>query len=54
MNMRREFFYLTPAEVKAAISDEGLNTVVTEFIEEAPAEEWRISENTRQSTVTQT
>ena len=45
-----EVFYLTPAEVKAAIVDEGLNTVVTEFIEEAPAEEWRVSENTRHGT----
>ena len=50
VNKRREFFYLTPAEVKAAIVDEGLNTVVTEFIEEAPAEQWRVSENTRQGT----
>ena len=48
VNLRREFFYLTPGDVKEALADaEGLDSVVTEFVEEAEAEEWRTSETSR-------
>ena len=47
VNMRREFFYLAPSEVRAALSEEGLAGTMTEFVEDAEAEEWRASEATR-------
>ena len=46
-NLRREFFYVNPAEVKRALIDSGLLAVVTEFVEEPEAEQWHVSENTR-------
>ena len=48
VNMRREFFYLTPGEVAAALAvGDGPEAVVTEFVEEPEAAEWHMSQNTR-------
>lgn len=46
VNHRREFFYVTPAEVRAAL-EEYVGHVVVEFSELAEALEWRQSTNTR-------
>ncbi|MGV9824621.1 DUF4041 domain-containing protein [Gordonia sp. NPDC003429] len=44
VNLRREFFYATPAEVRAVIDTQLKDQVeVVEFIEAAPAEEYRLS-----------
>lgn len=48
-NLRREFFYVNPADVKRALMDSGLLAVVTEFVEEPEAEQWHVSENTRRA-----
>ena len=48
VNHRREFFYATPAEVKAALEeDDDLTAYVTEFVELAEAVEWHQSVNSR-------
>ena len=48
VNLRREFFYLTPAEVKEVLVDNSsLTAYVTEFVEAPEAVEWHMSENTR-------
>lgn len=48
VNLRREFFYLTPGEVKEAlVGNNELTTYVTEFVETPEAVEWHMSENTR-------
>lgn len=47
VNMRREFFYTTPSNVRQALSESGRMNVVTEFVEEPEAEQWHISENVR-------
>lgn len=47
VNMRREFFYATPDDVRDALPEMGLSNIVTEFHSEALAEEWRASESTR-------
>ncbi len=47
VNMRREFFYATPDDVRDALPEMGLTNIVTEFHSEALAEEWRASEATR-------
>ena len=50
VNMRREFFYLTPGEVAAELAvGDGPEAVVTEFVEEPEAAEWHMSQNTRQA-----
>ncbi len=50
VNMRREFFYLTPGEVAAELAvGNGPEAVVTEFVEEPEAAEWHMSQNTRQA-----
>lgn len=50
VNMRREFFYATPAEVRDALVELG-NDHVLEFNEEVEAIEWRASEPRRRSEV---
>lgn len=45
VNLRREFFYATPVEVEAALTQ--ADGSVLEFVEEADAEEWHQSENER-------
>lgn len=50
VNLRREFFYATPEDVRDALPGMGLSSVVTEFHTEALAEEWNTSESTRQHT----
>ena len=48
VNLRREFFYLTPAEVREAlVDDNSLAAYVTDFVETPKAVEWHMSENTR-------
>ena len=47
VNRRKEFFRTTPKKVKKALKRMDMLTVVTEFNEEAPAEDWRMSENQR-------
>ena len=48
VNMRREFFYLTPGEVAAELAaGDGPDAVVTEFVEAPEAAEWHMSQNTR-------
>ena len=47
VNLRREFFYATPDNVREALPEMGLSNIVTEFHSEALAEEWRASESTR-------
>lgn len=48
VNMRREFFYLTPGEVASALTaSDGSGAVLTEFVEEPEAAEWHMSQNTR-------
>ncbi|MYB43445.1 MAG: DUF4041 domain-containing protein [Acidimicrobiia bacterium] len=50
VNLRREFFYATPAEVRQALEENSDWTAyVTEFIEDAEAIEWHTSENSRPS-----
>ena len=50
VNMRREFFYLTPGEVAAALAvGDGPEAVLTEFVEEPEAAEWHMSQNTRRA-----
>ena len=50
VNMRREFFYLTPNEVAAALAvGDGPEAVLTEFVEEPEAAEWHMSQNTRRA-----
>ena len=50
VNMRREFFYLTPGEVAAELAaGDGPEAVVTEFVEEPEAAEWHMSQNTRRA-----
>ena len=45
VNQRREFFYATPTEVKALLTQ--ADGSVLEFIEEPEADEWHQSENAR-------
>jgi len=47
VNRRKEFFRTTPKKVKKALKRMDLLTVVTEYKEDAPAEDWRMSENQR-------
>lgn len=48
VNLRREFFYATPAEVRQALEENtDWTAYVTEFTEEAEAIEWHKSENSR-------
>jgi len=49
VNLRREFFYITPGEFREALPGMGLANIITEFHAEALAEEWRTSETTRQT-----
>ena len=52
VNMRREFFYVTPGEVKRAldeISDRA--EFITDFVETPEAVEWHLSENTRRDRI---
>ena len=50
VNARREFFYLTPGEVAAALAaGGGPEAVVTEFVEAPEAAEWHMSRNTRRA-----
>lgn len=54
VNLRREFFYVTPEEVRDVLEqleqpDETEAAVLTEFIEEPEAAEWHMSENARLS-----
>lgn len=46
VNMRREFFYATPAEVKTALIELG-NEHILEYNDDAEALEWRASDPTR-------
>ena len=48
VNLRREFFYVTPAEVRQALEERD-SAVLTEFVEEPEAAEWHMSENARRS-----
>jgi hypothetical protein len=45
INLRREYFYTTPAEVKAALADVAGNLL--QFIEHPDAEQYRSSEQVR-------
>lgn len=45
VNQRREFFYATPTEVKALLTE--ADGSVLEFVEEPEADEWHQSENAR-------
>lgn len=47
VNQRREFFYATPHEVKALLTE--ADGSVLEFIEEPEADEWHQSENSRRN-----
>lgn len=56
VNMRREFFYVTPAEVREALADIG-NDHVLEYNDDAEAIEWRASapgrrDDTARATIT--
>ncbi|MXX47778.1 MAG: DUF4041 domain-containing protein [Chloroflexi bacterium] len=46
VNLRREFFYVSPGEVRDAL-EQHESAVLTEFVEEPEAAEWHMSENTR-------
>lgn len=46
VNLRREFFYVSPGEVRDALVQHE-SAVLTEFVEEPEAAEWHMSENTR-------
>lgn len=46
VNLRREFFYVAPDEVREALELHD-SAVLTEFIEEPEAAEWHMSENAR-------
>ncbi len=48
VNLRREFFYAEPSEVRTAI-EEHESAVLTEFSEHPEAAEWRMSENARET-----
>jgi stress response protein SCP2 len=44
VNRQREFFYVTPAEVRQALAEMNLiNNIVVEYDEQTPADEWRRS-----------
>jgi len=47
VNLRREFFFVTPKEVEAALQD--LEGSLLEFVEEPEADEWHQSENARKN-----
>lgn len=49
VNLRREFFYATPAQVKAVLSRQ--DGSLLEFVEEPVAEEWHLSANAREQLV---
>ncbi len=48
VNLRREFFYAAPDEVRQAL-EEYDSAVLTEFVEEPEAAEWHMSENSRRA-----
>ncbi len=48
VNLRREFFYVAPEEVRKAL-EQHESAVLTEFVEEPEAAEWHMSENTRRA-----
>jgi len=52
VNMRREFFYATPAEVRDALADIG-NDHVLEYNADPEALEWRASDPARRASVTE-
>ncbi len=48
VNLRREFFYAKPDEVRQALEEQD-SAVLTEFVEEPEAAEWHMSENSRRA-----
>ena len=48
VNLRREFFYAKPDEVRQALEEQE-SAVLTEFVEEPEAAEWHMSENSRRA-----
>ena len=48
VNLRREFFYAKPDEVRQALEEQN-SAVLTEFVEEPEAAEWHMSENSRRA-----
>ena len=46
VNLRREFFYVSPEEVRDAL-EQHESAVLTEFVQEPEAAEWHMSENAR-------
>ncbi|GAA0646810.1 DUF4041 domain-containing protein [Kutzneria viridogrisea] len=53
INLRREFFYATPAEVLEILRDMGLQDNLVDYVQEPEAQEWRSSQqisNTTQNT----
>ncbi len=48
VNLRREFFYVAPEEVRDAL-EQHESAVLTEFVEQPEAAEWHMSENARRA-----
>ncbi|WP_077241497.1 DUF4041 domain-containing protein [Amycolatopsis azurea] len=44
VNLRREFFYATPAEILTILEDMGLKDNLLDYVEEPEAQEWRSSQ----------
>jgi hypothetical protein len=43
VNLRREFFYATPAEILPVLEEMGLRDNLIDYVEEPEAQEWRSS-----------
>ncbi len=50
VNLRREFFYATPAEILTILEDMGLKDNLLDYVEEPEAQEWRSSQQLARDT----